>query len=444
MQAKVVALTKEVPSGNLGDVPEGWHFYDPESGEELKAVEMQRDQTHMACAMIVLPDLIASEVTSRKAVLIDDADLAGKGRDEEPHITLKYGVREDLGDTAEALVEFYPFEVRLGKMAVFPPNANSDGAAIVYVEVDAPILKDIHDRLNDSIGLRHDGADYIPHVTLAYVNADEVEKYSGLTDFEGLSFTANAVTIKRQKGTDWRIDLGGASLVSKAGSDEEDEEIEEIILDILKSFDEIVPAVQSELAATYLDQATKVRDAFEMASTVQLSVLNERALDYARTRAAEMVGMKWVNDELVTNPNAVWAITDTTRDVLKDLIANAFTQGQTPAELTDSIEQTGIFSAWRADMIASTEMAKATVQGSLSTAKDVGAVGKMWETSGDHDLDDECDGNVDDGAVAINDTFSSGDDGPPAHPNCNCAMVYLTADDPEAAHLLEPETVGTE
>lgn len=439
----MVAIAKEVPS--LGKIPEGWHFYDPESGAELPkaaAVDMMRDVMKVATAMIVLPDSLAAEVIEKGTALIADEDLAGKGREDEPHITVKFGVRENLDETAEVLVEFYPFDVTLGKTRIFSPSQNSGGGSVVYVEVIAPILQDLHDQVSDGIGLRHDGADYVPHVTLAYVKTEEAAKYDGLDTFEGLKFTANVVTIKRKEGGVWNLDLGAARLTAKAGDDEEDEEIEEIILDILKGFQEIVPAVQHELEGTYLDQAQTMATAME--STVQLSVLNQRALDYARARAAEMVGMKWVDGELVTNPNAVWAITDTTRDVLKDLITNAFTQGQTPAELTKSIEQTGVFSAYRADMIASTEMSKATIQGSLGTAKDVGAIGKQWETSGDHDIDDECNDNEDDGTVAIGDSFSSGDDGPPSHPNCNCALVYITADDPEAADLLEPETVGAE
>jgi 2'-5' RNA ligase len=439
----LLTIVEEVPD-TFGDIPEDWHFYDPDTGEELKAVDMMRDVMKVACAMIVLPETVAAEVLKINAAMIADADLAGKGREDQPHITVKYGVREDLGQTAEALVEFYPFEVTLGKTKIFEPSANSKGAAVVVVEVIAPILQQLHDKVNDCIGLRHDGTDYVPHVTLAYVSAEEAEKYDGRTDLEGVKFTASAVTIKRVGKKEWTFDLGGSRLVSKAGEDEEDEEVEEIILDILKGFEEVVPAMEHELASTHLDSATEMRDALDVESSIQFSVLNEKALQYARKRAAEMVGKKWVDGELVDNPNAVWAITETTRDVLRTLIDDAFGQGQTPAELATSIENTGIFGAARADMIASTEMSKATIQGALSTAREVGVVGKDWQTSGDHDLDDECDGNEDDGVIALEDNFSSGDDGPPAHPNCNCAMSFYTADDPEAADLLEPEAEEVE
>jgi 2'-5' RNA ligase len=425
-----------------------WHYYDPASGEEVPApgdelkaagADMMRDVMKVATAMIVLPEEIASQVLNAGADLIPEEDLASKGREDEPHITIKYGVREDLDQTAEALVEFYPFDVTLGKTRVFPPSQNSGGGAVVYVEAIAPILESLHNKIGDSIGLRHDGADYVPHITLGYVNADSAEKYDGLGALEGLKFTASAITIKRKEGKPWTFDLGGAHLAAKAGEDDElDPEIEEIMRDILEGFEEIVPAVQNELEGTYLDQAQSM--AVEMESSIQLSVLNKRALEYARARAAEMVGMKWVGGELVTNPNAIWAITDTTRDVLKGLIENAFTQGQTPAQLGVSIEQTGIFSAWRADLIASTEMARATRQGARDTAKEVGVVGKSSETSGDH-TEENCDGSCDEaedrGVIAIDEDY-----GVAGHfdgPGCNCVEVFYTADDPEAADIVEPE-----
>lgn len=436
-----MAIAKEVPSGKLDEIPEGWAFYDPVTGDELKAVDMMRDVYRTPTAMVRVPEDLAKEMLAKNAALISDADLAGKGREDEPHITLKYGVREDLGQIAEALAEFYPFEVVLGKTKIFSPSQNSMGAAVVYVEVLAPILDSLHTKLGDAIGLRHDGSDYVPHVTLAYVKPEETAKYDGCTDFEGMTFTASCITVTRsdRKQVEWRFDLGGAHVVSKAG-DEEDDEIEEIIFNVLQGFDEIVPVFEHELQSANLDGAQELADGLDVESKVEFSVLNENALKYARKRAAEMVGKRWVGGELVENPDARWAITETTRDVLRNIIEDAFTQGQTPAQLAASIERTGVFGSTRADLIASTEMSRAVSQGSLSTAKEVGAIGKGWETSGDHDHDDECDDNEADGVIGIDEDFSSGDDASPGHPGCNCAVVYYTADDPEAADLLEPET----
>jgi hypothetical protein len=143
-----------------------------------------------------------------------------------------------------------------------------------------------------------------------------------------------------------------------------------------------------------------------------------------------------VNGKLVDNPNAKWAITDTTRTTIEELVKKAFSEGMTPAELATAVEQTGVFSEARAEMIASTEMSRAQIAGALDTAEIVGAVGKESQLSGDHDNDDECNENADVGVIAIDAEFPSGDLGPPYHPRCNCALVFYTADDSEAADLV--------
>lgn len=197
------------------------------------------------------------------------------------------------------------------------------------------------------------------------------------------------------------------------------------------------------MSSVFYDQAEELSELFEqelgLTTGISFSVVNEQALAYAKERAAELVGKKWVGGELVDNPDAHWAITDTTRNQLQGLVSAAFEQGFTPAQLTAQVEESGVFSSARADMIASTEMARAQIKGALYTAGQVGVVGKSSEVSGDHDQDDECDEAEDDGVIAIDDNFTPGDDGPPYHPNCNCALVFYTKDDPEAADLVDDE-----
>jgi hypothetical protein len=206
--------------------------------------------------------------------------------------------------------------------------------------------------------------------------------------------------------------------------------------DILEQWDALVAPIQHELDAIYREAAREARAEFDAHESVELSVLNSAAFDFAKARAAELVGRKWKDGELVDNPNARWTITDMTREKLRDLVEKAFDAGMTPRELNAAIDETGVFSQARAEMIARTEMSRAQIKGSLRTAKEVGVVGKESETSGDHDRDDECDEAEDMGVVALDDDFGGLGDGPPFHPNCNCALVFYTADDAEAADLV--------
>jgi SPP1 gp7 family putative phage head morphogenesis protein len=226
-------------------------------------------------------------------------------------------------------------------------------------------------------------------------------------------------------------------------NDNADEAMDAINLD---DFDDLATgAIPTALHDVYVNAGQKALDSLQVDDTAIVDLFNKRAADYARERAAEMVGKRWVNDALVDNPNAKWAISQTTRDGLHDMIVKSYEDGKTPVQLAKQIEDSYLFSESRAQMIASTETAKASVSGSLGAWKESGVVkGKAWQMSNDHDQDDECDENEDAGIIDLDDDFPSGDDGPPAHPRCMCA-VYASlegSDDDDAEKLAKSgETV---
>jgi len=74
----------------------------------------------------------------------------------------------------------------------------------------------------------------------------------------------------------------------------------------------------------------------------------------------------------------------------------------------------------RAQMIARTETCDALEQAFLDRADDMGITGKEWIT---YDPCEICADNEAEGIVPIDHVFSSGDDRPPAHPNCRCALA---------------------
>ena len=160
------------------------------------------------------------------------------------------------------------------------------------------------------------------------------------------------------------------------------------------------------------------------------SQVNKLALDYANERAAELVGKKWVDGELIDNPKAEWAITESTREFLRSDITQAIDEGWSTAKLSDTLQENYAFSEARCDMIARTEAAKADIEGNMIAYRESGVVeGKEWLLSpGGHDLDDECDENADAGGIGLDEDFPSGDDSPPAHPNCLCSVVPIVGE----------------
>jgi SPP1 gp7 family putative phage head morphogenesis protein len=165
-------------------------------------------------------------------------------------------------------------------------------------------------------------------------------------------------------------------------------------------------------------------------------VVSSDAVDYARDRSAELVGMR--RDELgrlVENPDAEWAITDSTRDGLRQYVTDAIEQGWSNDRLASEVRDSYAFSSERAMVIARTETNMASNQGALNGYKASGVVdGKQWLTAEDDQVSEECEENGNAGPnqdgvlLDFDEEYPSGDSAPPAHPNCRCVLApYIAA-----------------
>jgi SPP1 gp7 family putative phage head morphogenesis protein len=127
--------------------------------------------------------------------------------------------------------------------------------------------------------------------------------------------------------------------------------------------------------------------------------------------------------------------------MLRTDVADALANGWTNAELASKLEQNYAFSPERAMTIARTETIRASNTGTLIGFKESGVVlKKEWSTAQDDLVSEDCTENEDEGPIDLDAAFSSGDDAPPAHPNCRCALVGLTRLDlPEEAAVTEEQ-----
>ena len=162
-------------------------------------------------------------------------------------------------------------------------------------------------------------------------------------------------------------------------------------------------------------------------------LVDEDAVKWAQERSAEMVGKKFIDGELVDNPNAKWAITDSTREYLRSTVGNAVEEGWSPQKLAKEIADKPDMWKDRADNIARTELANAHTNGNLIGWRNSGVVaGKQSLRTGNEDAkDDVCQENADAGVIPVDDVFPSGDDGPPYHNNCVCVLVPVLGEEEE-------------
>ena len=202
----------------------------------------------------------------------------------------------------------------------------------------------------------------------------------------------------------------------------------------LSALDLLVDATPDDLATVASDSGKQ--------ALMQLGIEHESglvnqvhadSLAYARDRAAEMVGKKWVDGELVDNPDAEWVITDSTRDGIRTLISQVESGDLKLTDLSGAIQDSYSFSPERAETIARTEIITANGNGSLAGYKRASESGvkvkKIWEP--DAEACPICLENADAGAIDLDDVFPSGDDAPAAHVNCECSLVPEVEDDSE-------------
>lgn len=148
----------------------------------------------------------------------------------------------------------------------------------------------------------------------------------------------------------------------------------------------------------------------------------------ARNRIAELVGKKLNKHGVaVDNPNADYAITETTRNMIRQSVATSMSLGENYQDAISRLQNV-IADPGRAGMIAATESVNAYQKGLMSFGSESGAVGKEWISS---NPDDECGDNDNQGIIDINDNFDSGDSEPAAHPNCRCSLRLVYANEME-------------
>jgi SPP1 gp7 family putative phage head morphogenesis protein len=109
---------------------------------------------------------------------------------------------------------------------------------------------------------------------------------------------------------------------------------------------------------------------------------------------------------------------------ITDVLMTGVSNGESVDDIATSLA--GFFDAgseWKAERLARTETIDAYNQGNLEGYKQSGVVtGKSWLFDEGECKSEQCPDNMSQGVIPIDDDFQSGDDAPPAHPNCECSL----------------------
>ena len=185
-----------------------------------------------------------------------------------------------------------------------------------------------------------------------------------------------------------------------------------IIDPLLASFDsQLTAMVDGELTEVYVSGTAETVTWGKTKAGVPIAFEGppiSQAIDWAEKQAATLV--KGMDEE--------------TKRRLAHTISRGIENKRGIPGLSRDIRNTfSDMSKHRSELIARTETANALSQASLDTMEDMGIDGKEWITAGDDRVSDECSGNEAEGVIPVGQTFSSGADAPPEHPDCRCTLA---------------------
>ena len=187
---------------------------------------------------------------------------------------------------------------------------------------------------------------------------------------------------------------------------------------------EIQKAVQNHFVST----GKKVVNAFSDFLILIYNIGGQDLLDKANLPATFELKDPAILGGIKDKAPTIFQGTDeTTSQWIIDQISNGRQAGMSNADIKSNIlDQVPDMTDGRANRIINTETSDMVGTAESDAATNNGATGKVWVTTGAPC--EICADNESDGEIGIDESFSSGDDTEPAHPNCQCIVEYTFAD----------------
>jgi 2'-5' RNA ligase len=143
---------------------------------------------------IDLPPTVATAMSEFGAKIPND-QLGEDGREDEPHVTILYGLHtSNAADVEKVLAGESPVRLSFGPTSYF----EGEEFDVVYVSVESEDLRALNQNVSDNLANTNTHPEYTPHATIAYVKPGLGREYANLDIFEGLysdvSVVADTVT----------------------------------------------------------------------------------------------------------------------------------------------------------------------------------------------------------------------------------------------------------
>lgn len=130
--------------------------------------------------------------------LIKDEDIYTEdtfGREEKPHVTVFYGLKEDKKiEIQDYMKTLPPAKIKLGEISYFRnDNKNYDVMIVEIIDINKSLFK-VHDHIKNNYRNDWSYPEYAPHATIAYVKKDKGDLHEDNHDMYGKEFLIKDLT----------------------------------------------------------------------------------------------------------------------------------------------------------------------------------------------------------------------------------------------------------
>jgi 2'-5' RNA ligase len=129
---------------------------------------------------------------------IPDNELAPDGRDDRPHITVKYGLHSSSVDALDGINLPDKITAVMGKTSLFENDED-----VLKVDIISPDLVDLNELITNGTKTTQTQNAYHSHATIAYLLKGEGKKYARHDRFEGIELEFNDIEFSSKDDHDY-------------------------------------------------------------------------------------------------------------------------------------------------------------------------------------------------------------------------------------------------
>ncbi len=151
-----------------------------------------------------IPDSEAIKILTFGSMIPEDF-LAGNGREDDIHVTVKYGIHtNDFTALRDLFVGVKPLKAKFGKVTLFDTNNDFD---VVKVDIISPDLVKMNKKISQNFEVTDTHPKYHPHCTIAYVKKGCGKPFDGNDLFEGIKMELDEITFsgKNNRKTSFKL-----------------------------------------------------------------------------------------------------------------------------------------------------------------------------------------------------------------------------------------------